>query len=309
MPTTAENIEAVGLEVPDVAQISLDDIELNSNVSQSRDIALDQEMVATYGDRILAGHEMPPIIVSRNGNGRARIVSGDHRAHGAVKVGESEIPAYVLTSASPSQLRQLAHLENFNNGLPQRTAERVAAAQRAVELDGMSLSRAARLYAVPAGTLGHNVARKYVEDELDAAGLTAERPSQSIAMHLFRLKDRPSLLVAAARLQQQAALSSAELGALVKQVRQAGSDDDALKLIANEDKKRAPEKAAAVQGTATHPARKSASKAASMFRTSVLDERQTLLEVLGAGDPLVETLTGISRDLGQLVKELRAIQR
>ena len=108
MNTMTKRIEEI-LEYHDVDREYVESFPLNeidfserNDLIQFRVELLDNDLADTYGIQYLEGDPFPAMVLWRNGwisgnkQQKAGVVDGRHRGTGAVRVGISELPAFVI---------------------------------------------------------------------------------------------------------------------------------------------------------------------------------------------------------------------
>lgn len=125
-------------------QIDWEETRENPGRPESR---LNEDHVNRYGVAMLDGDAFPRIVVREGPKGYV-IVGGNHRAHAARQAGFTAVEAYVVEEMDAFLTDNLPVFLNEKNGWELTIDQRLAAAQRQVEMHGSSKPEAAKLHGV-----------------------------------------------------------------------------------------------------------------------------------------------------------------
>lgn len=212
--------------------IPLDQIKrAESRRNQARAAALDPEVVDRYTTAVRAGEEFPPAVVYRSGQGFI-LVDGNHRDEAHVKARADSIAAYELAADTPSSLIELLTVEaNTRHGQPTDTAWRVKQAMQllATGEHDMDTITAALGVTVNQITAARRAAKSDARAHRTGVYGWGDIPFTSRAL-LASLTSDP-VFAASAEAVITTAMTTDDLKGLVRQVKAAVSEADALRIV------------------------------------------------------------------------------
>lgn len=277
MKTTEQIIEDVGLKVPEVQSIPLEKIEHSVERSQTRETTYNEDALETYVNWIEMGSPTPPIIAMKNGRDLFEVLAGDHRVESNRRAGSKTLLAFVLQGATPAQAAEIRYRSNTGHGLYLGQRERLEAGVHLVREMGRNTADVARELGIKPSTLKQRIDEEQATDDLAAAGVDPTLIPPASRIKLRPLRTDHAVLRKAAELTHQAQLSTADVGRLVKKVRQQTSEDGRLSVVEAEAERLQPEIAAALAGAKKRPAFRILTRALDQITSLDLDELLTEL--------------------------------
>ena len=235
-PACSEQVEnwltARGVKFKPCRRIPLDKIKhKESRLNQARAEALDPEMVDRYAVAVKAGESFPPIVVYKSGSGFI-VIDGNHRDEAHVKAGVENITAYEVAEDTPSPLIELLTIEaNTRHGMPTDTAWRVRQAMQLMATGEHDIDTVTSALGVTA-------------HQITAARRSAKADERARRVGLFGWDDLPvttrallasvtsdPVFVAASEAVIDTKMPADDIKALLKQVKAANSEADALRTV------------------------------------------------------------------------------
>lgn len=234
-PACSEQVEswltARGVKFKPCRRIPLDKIKHEeSRRNQARQDALLPDVVERYTAAVKAGEQFPPVVVFKSGQGYV-IIDGNHRDEAHVKARAENIVAYEVSDDTPSELIELLTVEaNTRHGQPTDTAWRI---QQALHL--LATGHEPESVYVATGVTSSQVS---TAKRLAKADERARRvgvynwetiPATSRAL-LASLNSDP-VLASAAAVVIDTSMTGDDVKAFMRQLRDAASEADALRIV------------------------------------------------------------------------------
>jgi hypothetical protein len=220
-----------GVQFKPCRRIPLDKIKREeSRRNQARAEALDVEVVDRYTVALKAGVKFPPIVVYRSGSGYV-IIDGNHRDEAHVKAKAETISVYEVNEDTDPGLIELLTVEaNTKHGLVTNTAWRL---KQAMHLIATGQDPEVAYSATGVSATQVSTARRLVKVDERARRCGVYNwdvvPATSRAA-LASVTSDP-VFAAAAEVVIDTAMTTEDLKPLLKQVREANSEADALRIV------------------------------------------------------------------------------
>ena len=163
-----------------------------SNTARLSKRKIDLNLAEDYWHCMQSGDAFPAIVVVRVGD-RYQIAGGHHRFQAACNIGKQPtIAAYVLDTLSPAAFTLLCQTLNSVEGSRVSREDRVKMAVAYFHLHGVTQKEAAKIYQVPANTLGSAIRSQRLAERLAQTGLDiteVKKPWKEL-LH-YHIKDAP----------------------------------------------------------------------------------------------------------------------
>jgi ParB-like chromosome segregation protein Spo0J len=198
-----------------VEAYAVDDIERKGD-AQSRISPVNKASVSMIAEKMKQGTTFPPVILWETDDNGVLLIDGNHRALGCVKAKKDSTPAYIVHLDNIDEAVYLSAVFNGQHGNP-LTKDEIRRAVLSARRQGVTDARIARDFGVARGTVANITGTAEATDRATRLGVTVDGLSRTHLASLNKIEmDRP--FAAAARLAQQAALSTGATSALVKAV-------------------------------------------------------------------------------------------
>ena len=199
--------------------------------NQARDVAIDDDLVATYADDMAAGDNFPPIVARKmSRTKRVVLIGGNHRHHAALKAKLTTLPCYLIEPIAPELALRLAIEDNRRHGKRCSTDEAVGHALHLMAL-GATQVDASRIAGVSQFVVTQR--RAVAEADKRAAGLgVAGLSSLTLAARyqLSQVADDP-VFAAAAQAAVDHQMTGQQAQAMRKEIAKARSERDRLRTV------------------------------------------------------------------------------
>lgn len=191
---------------------------------------LNLENVEDFVQAIENGATFPDIVVNDTGDGRFVIWSGRHRAAAFKKTKTEEVSAVVIKCSDERLIDLLPGVFNTCCGERLNRKERAAMAYEACEKWKMSIKEASAIYSVPPGELSRIGNARKTSEKLDTLRVGNSSMTAAHLLALSPLKSNDNVLVAAAKLCNDAHLTAAETKEVVAAAKD-GSESERVTAI------------------------------------------------------------------------------
>ncbi len=236
-PACSEQVEswltARGVKFKPCRRIPLEKIKhAESRRNQARAEALDPEVVDRYTVAVRAGEEFPPIVVYKAGSGFV-IIDGNHRDEAHVRAGVETIVAYEVAEDTPSHLIELLTVEaNTRHGQPTDTAWRVKQAMQLMATGEHDMEVVTSALGVTPSQITSARRAAKADERARRLGVYGweDLPVSTRAI-LSALTSDPVFVTMGEAVIETSMGSGDELKNLVRQVKSATSEADALRLV------------------------------------------------------------------------------
>lgn len=234
-PACSEQVESwltsFGVKFKPCRRIPLDKIKHDeSRRNQARSEALDPEVVDRYTVAVKAGAQFPPVVVYRSGSGFV-LIDGNHRDEAHVKARATDIVAYEVAEDTPAEVIELLTVSaNTRHGQPTNTAWRL---KQALHLIATGQDPEVVYEATGVTSSQVTTARRLLKADERARRVGVynwESIPQTSRALLASVTSDP-VLAAMAEVVIDTAMTSDDLKPFLKQVRDAVSEGDALRIV------------------------------------------------------------------------------
>lgn len=221
-----------------IDQLAIAEIDVAASLAnQARLEPLSEDVVARYGEAMLAGDRFPPVVVRRHPDGQLTLIGGNHRAAAATRAEMPAVAAYIV-DVDDAQALELAWEDNRRHGHPPTSAERDVMILRLA-----SRGRTGVAIAQVVGASQPHVARVINAHRGDRRAEEADvdgwrRLAAGVRARIAELEPDP-VFVAAAQLAADTHMRTNEVDDFVARIQRAGDAWDALELIGTETEARA----------------------------------------------------------------------
>lgn len=223
--------------LPSVAVDSLD-LKASLRLQARLDAKLTPDKVERYAAemREQGFYDFPAVILcypSERTDGKAHLITGNHRAAAAVQAGITHVDAYhVVTADTDLYVRDLlVRTANVVEGDSISTEERMAQGVHLLAQYNRSAEEVAKALRISASTLSERYRQKRSYERLAKLGVPVQKLSSSVVSRLFALRNDPVLAEAAGAI-AQTRMSVAEAGQIVSQINAYASQDEQLAFLA-----------------------------------------------------------------------------
>lgn len=237
-PVIEEFLSSLDVEWDFIAHLRNDAINTRaSRENQARPgLPIDMDTVERYVEARRNGDVFPPIIVADDAEGDPLVIlSGNHRHESALRLGVPTSPAYRLRQPTAAQKSQVMVWDNLRHGLPVNVEERLHLAADLVHQQGLTAVEAAKHLRIPAGRVTDYLTLSAANERLRLSGFlrpesfTREARLRMNALKLDAVFKRTAEVIFGAK------LNSDESVYLIRRVRDAASEQEALDILNAED--------------------------------------------------------------------------